>query len=123
MAANLHKGGDVAKVALMTVMLLATAAQAAAPLQFWNTSSEEFTGVYLSAPGTGQWGPNETANDPDGSVSPDERLKLPDVTPGQYDVRLVNKAGRSCVVKNVTVRAAGRYAFSIGDAELKGCRD
>ena len=39
-----------------------------------------------------------------------------------YDVRLVNKAGRSCVVKNVTVSAGGRYAFSIGDAELKACR-
>ena len=41
-----------------------TAAQAAAPLQFWNTSSQEFTGVYLASPGTNQWGPNETANDP-----------------------------------------------------------
>ena len=111
------------KVVLMAVMLVATAAQAAARLQFWNTSSEEFTGVYLAAPGTNQWGPNETANDPDGSVSADERLKLPDVAPGQYDVRLVNKAGRTCVVKNVTVRAGGRYAFSIGDAELKACRD
>jgi hypothetical protein len=106
---------------LIAAMLLATAAQAAAPLQFWNTSSHEFTGVYLSPPGTNQWGPNETANDRDGSVAADERLKMPDLQPGQYDVRLVDKAGHSCVVKNVTVSAAGRYAFAIGDAELKSC--
>jgi hypothetical protein len=109
------------KLAPITAILLATTAHAATPLQFWNTSSQEFTGVYLAAPGTNQWGPNETANDPDGSVAADERLKLPDITPGRYDVRLVTKAGRSCVVKNVTVKGGGRYAFAIGDAELKGC--
>ena len=118
----MNKGEGVIKRALIAAMLVATAAQAAAPLRFWNTSSQEFTGVYLAAPGTNHWGPNETANDPDGSVAADERLKLPDLKPGQYDVRLVNKAGRSCVVKNVTVSAGGRYAFSIGDAELKACR-
>lgn len=96
-------------------------AQAAGPLQFWNTSSHEFKGVYLAAPGTTQWGPNETANDPDGSVAADERLKMPDAKPGHYDVRVVDKNGRTCVVKNVEVRAAGRYAFSIGDEDLKNC--
>jgi hypothetical protein len=113
----------VIKRALVAAMLVATTAQAAAPLRFWNTSSREFTGVYLAAPGTDHWGPNETANDPDGSVAADERLKLPDLKPGQYDVRLVDKAGRSCIVKNVTVSAGGRYAFSIGDGELTACRD
>jgi hypothetical protein len=119
----MNKGEGVIKRALIAAMLVATAAQAAAPLRFWNTSSQEFTGVYLAAPGTNHWGPNETANDPDGSVAADERLKLPDLKPGQYDVRLVDKAGRSCVVRNVTVSADGAYAFSIGDAELKACRD
>jgi hypothetical protein len=105
----------------ITAILPAATAYAATPLQFWNTSSQEFTGVYLAAPGTNQWGPNETTNDPDGSVAADERLKLPDITPGRYDVRLVTKAGRSCVVKNVTANGGGRFAFAIGDAELNGC--
>ncbi len=98
------------------------AAQAAGPLQFWNTSSREFTGVYLAAPGTTQWGPNETANDPDGSVAADERLKMPDAKPGHYDVRVVEKGGKTCVVKNVEARATGPYAFSIGDDDLKKCK-
>ena len=111
------------KAAIVAAMLLAAGgARAAVPLKFWNTSSQAFTGVYLAAPGTAKWGPNQAANDPDGAVSADERLKLPDVAPGRYDVRLVQKDGRSCVVKDVELRASGPYAFSIGDPELKACR-
>jgi hypothetical protein len=113
------------RIAITAIAMLAAswcAAQAAGPLQFWNTSSREFTGVYLAAPGTTQWSPNQTASDPDGSVAADERLKLRDAKPGHYDVRLVDKTGKTCVVKNVEARATGPYAFSIGDEDLKTCR-
>ena len=106
---------------VLAVTLAAGSVQAAGPLLFWNTSSREFTGVYLALHGTGQWGPNEAANDPDGAVAADERLKLPDATPGRYDVRLVDKAGSTCVVKDVELRGTGPYAFAIGEPDLKTC--
>lgn len=109
------------KALMLAITLAAGSAQAAGPLLFWNTSSREFTGVYLALHGTGQWGPNEAASDPDGAVGADERLKLPDATPGRYDVRLVDKAGSTCVVKDVELRGTGPYAFSIGETELRAC--
>jgi hypothetical protein len=43
------------------------------------------------------------------------------VAPGQYDVKLHDVHGRSCLVKKVTVKAGGKYAFSIGENELSDC--
>ncbi len=90
-------------------------------LRFWNTTSREFTGVYLAPAGTASWGANQTANDPDGSVSADERLRIIGVTPGRYDVKLTEKSGRSCTVRNVEVKAGGRYAFAIAERDLSNC--
>lgn len=90
--------------------------------QFWNTSTQVFTGVFLAPTGSKHWGANQTANDPDGSVSADERLKLTNVPAGRLDVRLIDKSGRTCIVKGVEVTTGRRYAFSIGDDELAHCR-
>lgn len=97
-------------------------ARSEAVQQFWNTSTQTFTGVFLAPAGSNRWGANQTANDPDGSVSADERLKLTDVPPGRVDVRLIDKAGRTCLVRGVEVMAGRRYAFAIGNDELTHCR-
>ena len=41
---------------------------------------------------------------------------------GRYDVKLHDVTGRSCLVKNVTVRATGKYAFSIAEKDLTDCK-
>ncbi len=118
-------GGNAMRAASLAVLLAAAAApvMAQAPMRFWNTSTRIFTGVFLAPAGTGQYGPNQALNDSDRSVSADERLKLTGVAPGRYDVRLVDGAGRSCVVPGVDVVGNKPYAFSIGEDQLRHCAE
>jgi hypothetical protein len=90
-------------------------------LLFWNQTSKEFSGVYLAPAGSTAWGPNQADNDPDHTVSADERLKITGVAPGLYDVKLVEIRGRVCLVPGVEVKATGRVAFAIEEAQLTHC--
>ena len=63
----------------------------------------------------------QTDNDDDHSVSADERLKITGVAPGRYDVKLVDKTGRTCIVRDVEAKAAGKVAFSIAEKQLTDC--
>lgn len=119
-----HPAAHIALCASVMLLLIAAVgpARSEAVQQFWNTSTQTFTGVFLAPAGSNRWGANQTANDPDGSVSADERLKLTDVPPGRVDVRLIDKAGRTCLVRGVEVMAGRRYAFAIGNDELTHCR-
>ncbi len=105
------------------VLLLAAAgiAQAAERMRFWNLTSVTIKELYLAPAGTTQWSPNQCKNDPDGTVDHDERLNIIGIKPGKYDVRLVDKKGRSCNVSNVDVVGGKPYAFSIADKDLKNC--
>ncbi|HUL08156.1 MAG TPA: hypothetical protein VLV76_17670 [Candidatus Acidoferrum sp.] len=103
------------------VLLAAFSAAAADKMRFWNLTAEEIDELYLAPAGTDQWGPNQCLNDDDKSVEADERLDLKDVKPGRYDVKLKDAKGRQCLVKNVEVKAGGKYAFSIQEKELKDC--
>ncbi|HTY65208.1 MAG TPA: hypothetical protein VMH36_01040 [Alphaproteobacteria bacterium] len=108
-------------VALLVFAATSTAQAAERPLRFWNLTAGTVTGLYLSTPGTGQWGPNQCLNDPDKSVDHDERLTVTGVVPGRYDVKLVDKKGRSCVVRDVELLSGRPYAFSIGEKDLTDC--
>jgi hypothetical protein len=103
------------------LLVLSTTAWAADRMQFWNLTGETISKLYLAAPGTSQWGPNQCANDPDGAVDSDERLKLTGVAPGRYDVKLTDAKGRTCMVRDVTVEAGNAYAFSLSPDDLKDC--
>jgi hypothetical protein len=110
------------RLAVLASLLLATAPSVAAgPLRFWNLTGATITRLELAPAGTQAWGANQTANDPDGAVDADERLKLSDVQPGRYDVRLTDKSGRVCVVRSVEVVADKPYAFSVSEQDLTDC--
>ena len=96
-------------------------AAAADRMTFWNLTSTTITNLELAPAGSGQFGPNQCANDPDGAVDHDERLKLTGLQPGAYDVHVTDKKGRVCTVKNVTVKGDGKYAFSLSDSDLRDC--
>jgi hypothetical protein len=102
-------------------LCVATAPALARDLLFWNQTSKEFKGVFLAPAGTEKFGPNQAENDVDRTVSADERLKITDVAPGVYDVRLVEVSGRVCLVAGVEVKATGRVAFAIGEDQLNHC--
>jgi hypothetical protein len=99
----------------------ASVAHAADRLRFWNTTSVTIKELYLAPAGTTAWSGNQCKNDPDGVVDADERLTLTGVAPGRYDVKLTDKAGRTCMVANVEVVAGRPYAFSLADKDLVNC--
>jgi hypothetical protein len=88
-------------------------------VRFWNLTSSTVTNLQLSPAGQNAWGANQCANDPDGAVDHDERLRVTGILPGRYDVRLSHKGGRTCIVRNLDIKENG--VFSIEDKDLTGC--
>ena len=105
----------------MIFLVLGSAGFAAGRMRFWNSTIATITELYLAAPGTNAWGKNQCENDKDKSVDADERLNLTDVTAGTYDVKLADKMGRKCVLRNIEVKGDQPYAFSITEDDLKKC--
>ena len=118
---------DAARLSLGFVLLTAGLCGAAdvghaqTGLQLWNTTTVTITSFQFAAPGTTNWGFNQCENDSDKSVSADERLRLTGIKPGRYDVRLADSTGRVCTVRDVEVKAGGKYALKIGNNDLKDC--
>jgi hypothetical protein len=46
------------------------------------------------------------------------RLTLKDVLPGRYDVKVIDRKGRTCLVRNVEIVAGKPYAFSVPEKDL-----
>ena len=107
---------------LAILLLLAGPARAADPLRFWNLTGETISSLTLAPAGTAAFGPNQCVNDKDGEVDNDERLRLTNVSPGHYDVRIGFKKGRVCLARDVSLRGEGKYAFSLDAKDLKDCK-
>jgi hypothetical protein len=111
------------KRALTTVLLCVCGSSAIAQsdrIRFWNLTANTITKFYLAPSGTDNYGPDQCANDRDGTVDHDERLRITDVTPGRYDAKFHDKKGRVCVVKNIDVKAGG--IFSIEERQVSNCQ-
>ena len=108
-------------IALLSMLLVVQGAQSAARkgIRFWNLTSSTVTRLELAPAGTQAFGANQCQNDPDGAVDHDERLRLVGVTPGRYDVKLADKTGRVCVVRNLAIE--DDKVFSISEADLTDC--
>jgi hypothetical protein len=105
------------------VVLIAAAALSSAAMakttQLWNLTANTITSLQLSPTGKDQWGPDQTVNDPDHTVDHDERLKITGAPPGVYDVRFVDKTGRTCIVAGVEIKQGA--IVSIEEKVLKNC--
>lgn len=91
-------------------------------MKFWNLTGEDLVELYLAPAGTDKFGDNQTKNDDNNQAEADERLPLIGVTPGKYDVRIKDKGGRTCLVKNVEVKDGGPYSFSLEADQLTDCK-
>jgi hypothetical protein len=89
------------------------------PTRFWNLTRHTISELQLAPAGTAEFGPNQCKNDKDGTVDPDERLRITGVPPGTYDAKLKDVTGRSCLVRNIKVEAG--EIFSIEEKELTSC--
>ncbi|RYF03646.1 MAG: hypothetical protein EOO77_30740 [Oxalobacteraceae bacterium] len=107
---------------LPLLLALTGPARAADPLRFWNLTGETVSSLTLAPTGTTNFGSNQCANDKDGTVDNDERLRLSNVTPGHYDIRIGFQKGRMCEAHDVTLKPTGKYAFSLDQKDLKNCK-
>jgi hypothetical protein len=89
------------------------------PARFWNLTGETVTHLYLAPTGTERWSADQCRNDKDGTVDFDERLPLSPLAPGRYDVKLSERSGRTCLVRDVEIKPGA--VFSIGKDELTHC--
>lgn len=77
-------------LALVVVCTLSSSAfgqtrQQVPATRFWNLTPFTLSEFNLAPTGTTNWGPNQCKNDRDGTVSPNERLRITDTAPGIYD--------------------------------------
>ena len=104
----------------LSVIGSAAAAQDRRGMRFWNLTLYTVTDLRMSPTGKETWGPNQCENDRDGTVDHDERLRITAIEPGRYDVKLTDKIGRVCTVRNVEVKEAA--VFTIEEKQLTDCR-
>jgi hypothetical protein len=109
------------KIALTALALAATSAALAQsrPTRFWNLTRHTISEFYLAPAGTENFGPNQCRNDKDGTVDPDERLRITGIASGTYDAKLKDVSGRACLLRNIKVEAG--EIFSIEEKELTAC--
>jgi hypothetical protein len=110
------------KIMFVLLALAATSSAVSAegrPTRFWNLTRHTVSEFHLAPAGTTNWGPNQCKNDKDGTVDPDERLRITGVAPGRYDAKLKDVSGRTCIVRNIEVKAG--EIFSIEENELTSC--
>ncbi len=103
------------------IVLAAATAHAEERMRLWNLSGETLSEIYFAPPGTQQWGKNQCLNDKDKTVDNDERLRLTELQPGTYDVKVTDVKGRTCLIKNAKVEGGKPYAISIEHDQLTDC--
>jgi hypothetical protein len=112
----------VLRVTLLVLALIALTTAASAqtrPTRLWNLTQHTISEFYLAPAGTTEWGPNQCKNDKDGTVDPDERLRITGISSGSYDAKLIDVSGRSCLIRGIKIEAG--EIFSIEEKELTDC--
>ena len=117
------RGRSLASIALgstaLSVVACCALAQDRKGIRFWNLTAHTITALHMSPAGEEKWGPDQCKNDRDGTVDHDERLRINGISPGSYDVKLEDKTGRRCIVRNITVQAGS--VFFIEERQLTDC--
>lgn len=95
---------------------------AAAPktgMLLWNLTGETLNRVQLAPSGSKAFGKNQCQNDKDGEVDFDEKLPISDVKPGRYDIRVRDVHGRTCLARDIEVKADA--TFVVHEKDLTAC--
>lgn len=107
--------------AAVVILLVAGTAMAADRYFLYDmTTATTFTGVFFAKPGTQSWGANQALNDKDHAVDPSERLSLKDLTRSTYDLKLVDRKGRTCIRHDVDF--SKETTFEVHDSDLTECK-
>jgi hypothetical protein len=110
---------NLALIALLMSVMSSDAIAQNRPTRFWNLTGETISEFYLAPAGTTNWGINQTKNDKDGTVDPDERLRITDIRSGSYDAKFKDVKGKVCLVRNLKVEIG--EIFSIEQRDIASC--
>ena len=91
---------------------------AAKDTRFWNLTSSTVKSLELAPTGTSAFGPNQCANDPDGEVDHDERVKVTGVAPGPTTRGSSLKRAR---LHGEGIRIEAGKVFTVEEKDLVGC--
>lgn len=108
----------IALTAVLALGAIGAAAAAEKPTQFWNLTTQTLVSLRLSHAGSGAYGDNVAVGDADG-VDHDERVRIPGLPSGRYDLELKFKGGRVCFVRHVAIESG--KVFSVEDKDLTVC--
>jgi len=103
----------------LTISAAQAQSQRRSGMRFWNLTLYTLTSLQFSPAGQNAWGKNQCENDDDKTVDHDERLRITGLTAGRYDAKLVDRIGRTCVVKDVDVKDG---VFAIEEKQLTDCQ-
>jgi hypothetical protein len=114
----------MARLMSPALLVASTVAAAAAdtqnrPTRFWNLTKNTISEFRLAPAGTSNWGPDQCKNDKDGSVEPDERLRIIGVASGHFDAKFSDVGGRKCTVRDIKIDAGA--VFAIEEKDLTSC--
>src|SRR6185312_10512474 len=93
------------------VLFVQSVGEAADQVSFLNKTTSTIGELHLAKPNSEIWGPNQLAS---GEVPSNERISLPDVQPGDYDLKVHVKFGPTCIIHKVAVKSG--ESFSVGDS-------
>jgi hypothetical protein len=105
--------------AIIVLSLVPARAADRKPIRLWNLTLHTIVSLQMSPAGQGAWGRDQCENDRDHEVDHDERLRITDIEPGRYDVRVKDKSGHVCIVRNVDVKDGA--IFTIEEKDLSDC--
>ena len=88
-------------------------------MRLWNLTLHPIVSLQMSPAGGRDWGRDQCENDRDHEVDHDERLRITGIEPGRYDLRVKDKSGRICIVKDVDVKDGA--IFTIEERDLSDC--
>jgi hypothetical protein len=86
---------------------------------FNETTSTVFVEVYLRPQGVATWGPNLALNDKDKVWDSGERLAITGLSPGIFDLKVIDRSGRACIKRGVDLTRD--RTFELRDGDLGGC--
>lgn len=107
--------------ALLLLGVLTDSGAAAADRFFGynHTTATDFTDVFLAPAGTDRWGPNQALNDKDHTWESGERLSMTDMSRGQFDLKVVDRAGVECIIRGIDLTRD--TTFDLRDGDLANC--
>jgi hypothetical protein len=101
--------------AIALPVLSARAQESANSLSIKNNSNFTILELYVSRSGRDYWGPNYLGNNP---LRPSQTFRLPNLTPGRYDLKLIDHDGYACLKQ---MQIAGDVFLELTNESLLSC--